>query len=494
MKALMLLLPLLLGPTVPTPQAGGVQLSIEHIDGDDWCTLRAEGEPLDQLLHRLADELEVELEGLEGARRPVLVTVDLVRRPVDQVLEIVCGTAGMTHSMRAGVLAVRPDDLHTLTSEELFDRAATSYLKAATRYPDHSFAPACRLDQGRVAEARGLPGAALDHYSTVVERYPMASAVPDALQAAGRLLEGQGRWAEANQRYRDLANHPAAETYHAVARLGVARCTIELGDPETAHHLLSALEIDRPARTPEERAERDLTRAHALVGMGRHDEGLRVLDGVEASFDPGQRTRSLRIRAQALHGTGLLADAAGTWLAYGRAVALDNPSERTVALHQSARLSLEAGDEVATLFVCREADSLGLTLEFDEYRRRAYERLGFETVPAVATNDAETRIAAAEENIAQGEYGRAADALDDLMEARRALDPDLHVRLAVSWAQCLDYTEGVDRAALWLREVRSSFTAPADFERRARLDITAAELFEKHELLDRAIEAYRGRY
>lgn len=482
-------LPALLVLAAAIPQ-GRVAVDVELSDGREWFSVSARSTSLETVLWEIAHESGRRVEGLDASQVTALVTVDLVRRPLDQTLEYVLGSVGLRAEVRATAIVVIDDEDDPPTPSERLDEAALAWLKVTTRFPGHEAAPGARLAQGEVAELQGNLAAARTHYQTLVEDYPDSSEVATAMMRTGRILQRLGHWAQASVQYRALVGLEKGAEYHPAARLELARCAIELGDPQSALHMLSALDSHYPAATRTERTSRLLARAEALNARGRHMEALRSVENASTELDPTTHHDALRIRAIALEGVGLPGDAGSAWLLYAENA---HGSQKAHAYERAARLALEADDEMGTLFACRQAANDGFADVVQRYKVEARRRLGFEEgAPAAAEPVSRSeRIALAEEHLASDEIAQAGEILQPLFLARNALDEDDRARVCAGWAACVESRNGLDEALRLLAEERATLT---DADARARLDVGAARLLEKNELFDRAIDAYRGSY
>ena len=499
MRSLALLLPLVAAsaPALPlpsphTPQSDGqIHVDVVTEDGDYLISLRAESAPLNRVLDKLATHIGYDVEGLEGAARPSLVTVHLELRPLSQVLEYLVGSVGLNYRLRAGTITVLPDETGQLDQDGLLQLASVAYLRALTRHPGHGLAPGARLDQGKVAELRGFPGAAIDHYQSLIEEFTRAPEVPEALMRSGLVYQSMGRWADAAEQFRVLANIQLAKDYAEVSRLQLARCTIEIGDAESGLFLLSVLDQDYPVRSGQKRDSRELIRALALVRTQRHLEALRTLESVERNLQGDDRIEGLRVRALALQGAGSPGDAGRAWLLYSEQV---GEPLRGDALEQAVRLALAGEDEIGALFVVRQAETYGHEQRFAPYKTEAYSRLGFKTQPDPQETGAAERISLAEKALLDLDYKGATGLVESLIIGASALQPDERVRLAGVWSECVHQAQGVDPAVDYLRGLRDGFIGDVHFDARARLDVMAATRLETDELYDRAADAYRGIY
>ncbi|MCZ6597370.1 MAG: tetratricopeptide repeat protein [Planctomycetota bacterium] len=494
MRAVAFLLVLLGATPAPVQESvrAPVSVWVEAIDGEWWCSIRAENAPLERVLRKLTEHMGYELQGLEGARRPAIVNVEVERRPVDQALEFVLGSIGLDYRLRNGVLTVT--DRPELKRDALLEAASAAYLKVLTRHPTHRLAPTARLEQGEIADRRGLRGVAVEHYQALIETYPNSAHVPEAYLRSGNLLGEMGRWADAAFQYRRLSNLPGARGYQARARLELARCSVELGDAQSAFYLIQALDTNYPVNDGPERVARKLVYARALIGMDRHLDALRELDRIEIELDPTNAVQALRVRALALQGAGMPGEAARAWLLYGDAVGGD---ARLDGLERAGLLALEAGDELGALFVYEEAERFGLESRFTHIRDEARSRLGFATGEDPRYRSSAEKTTLAEARVERGRFAEARELMRSIVVARGALEPGLADRVTIVWARCLDGEEGIDPALEFLRKTRAGFDSPDDSaqaRRRARLDVAAASLLEDHKLFNRAVDAYGGIY
>ncbi len=470
---------------------GGMELAVEQGAEGFLVTLEAESAPLDRVCEKLAAELGCELEGLDATDRSLLITAHLERRPLEVALEYVLGSVGLTYRLRTGMLSIAPDDAASLDRDGLLQRAGDAYARALAEHPAHACAAAARLDQGEIAELQGLPGAALDHYQELIERHPRAPEVAQATMRSGLVLASLGRWAEAAERFRTLTGMELADADAAAARLELARCTVELGDPQSALFLLASLEQGHPTDDPLITERRELVRALALVGTHRHLDGLRAVEAIEAGLSGADRIEGLRIRALALQGAGHPGEAARAWTLFAEEV---GEPLRASALEQAAKLALAAEDEVGALFVVRQAEAHGHALRFAPYKEEAYARLGFKTEAEPHTLSAAERITAGEEKLAASDVEAAAVQVRHLIPGAGALAPDLRTRLAVVWSACVARAQGFEPALEHLRDVRATLAGDEHAALRSQLDLAAASLLEAQGLYDRAADAYRGVY
>lgn len=463
-----------------------VTCSVE--EGLPWWTVRAKQVPLDQLLGAIANKGGYDLEGLGRLTSMPLITIDLRQRRLGQVLEYTLGSVGLRHELRRDTITLLVAS-ETPETEDLLNLASVAWLNATSRFPENPSAPIARLAQGEIAEMRRNQAAALNHYLTLIESYPRCDSVPEAHMRCGRIFQRMKRWSEGSEQYKAIADIKDATPYHAMARLEVARCSVNLGDPQSALYILQSLEADYATPDPVENAGRVLVRSMALNAQGRHMEALRALDAVGPRMDSIANADAAKTRAMSLEGLKLYGDASQSWLIYSRSV---SPGEQEEALREAARLALLGRDELAVLFICKEAAKIPPARSFEEFEREARRRLGFEVAEEPQAAAVTDRITLAEQWLEQGEHQRATEVFESLFLARGALgDEEKTARVCVGWAKCVERREDLERALQILAEARPGLeTLPA----RGILDIGAAALLEKHELYERAVDAYRGIY
>jgi tetratricopeptide (TPR) repeat protein len=474
--------------SLAAPQEGNLlepqEIRVVPREGRDWFTVRAQNASALSVLREVTRLSGHELNGLDLLDRPALLTVDLSDRPIEHVLEYALGSLGLRYELDRRSITVLEGEPRS--SEEHLDLATASWIRVANRFPDHPAAADARFAQAQLAELRGLDGAARSLYLTLVEDYPNAALTGEAYMRAGRISARLGQWSDASRIYRTLADLDVASEYHAAARLEWARTMVAQGDPRSAMYMLSALDANYPTFDRTELTARRLVKARALNSRELYMEALEELDLADPDFDSLGALEALQIRAVALEGIGLPGEAARAWLLYADEA---TGRERVFAFGQAARLSLEAEDELAVLFVVRQAEEAGVEVGLEGFERTARARLGF--VVDTETKTIVDRLDQAEEWLDAEDFERAAEPLESLFLARGALDDATAARVCVAWARCLDGTTGLGPAIQALTSVRADFE---DLEHRRLIDTGAARLFEAHNRFDDAIEAYQGRY
>jgi tetratricopeptide (TPR) repeat protein len=348
-----------------------LRVGAESIEGRLWFSVQAQNASALGVVREIARLSGRDVTGLDALDEPALVTVDLVDRPLDQVLEFTLGSLGLRADLSRTTIEIVSD--RPKTADEHLDLAAAAWLRAWSRFPDHMDAPQARLAQAEIAEMRGLSSAARSSYLTLAEDYPSSAVVGEAYMRAGRISGQLGQWAEASRLFRTLSNLDAGSEYHAAARLEWARAMVAQGDPQAALYMLSALATNYPTTDVTELTGRRLVKARALNARELFMEALTELDRADPNFDDFGRWEALHIRALALEGVGLPGDAARAWLLYAGEA---NGNDRAHAYHEAARLSLAADDELAVLFVIRQAEIAGVTTGLEAYERDARQKLG----------------------------------------------------------------------------------------------------------------------
>jgi len=192
----------------------------ETKEGPRWSVLCDEA-LLDVLLRVLARKSGLALEGTEILPVGARLTVELERRPLDQVLAVVLGSQGLRHELVRGTLRLLPA---SQDPAELL-RLAQGAWKTVEAEGDVNAAVRAKLAQGNLAEVRGDLEAAYHLYAEIAEEERTDDAA-EATYRAGRILERLGHWAEAAQHFRTLSGLDGAERFHSKARLELARVSI----------------------------------------------------------------------------------------------------------------------------------------------------------------------------------------------------------------------------------------------------------------------------
>ncbi len=464
-------------------------VEIRYVDGQAFCTLIARDESLSRLLTKITDELGWELLGFEGIRRAALVSAELRDRPLFEALESVLGSVGLRPRLRTGTLSVEDAVPVSADRSHLFDLAAAAYARAQSNAPAHELAPLGRIHQGEVEQQRGNDSAALQHYTTILERYATSIHVPEALLQTGLMNQRLEKWAEASASFRELLSMSLITEYHERARYQLARCLVKMDNPKSAIHLLNVLDKSHPATKVQVLRERKLVRAEAHLMQSEPMESLRLLERLEGSgLDQSMRVAVHRLRAAAFEQLDMLLEASRAWVIYSRDTV---GQERELALERAARLALQVGDDLGVLFLYEQLSEPVLRARLAPLEREARENLGLPIVFDSELMTPEEAVNIAEEWLDQEMFGRASTLLERLVANQLELELPLALRLHAAWSRCLVKTESLDIAVEYLSSVRSDFE---DSEWIRDLDLHAAELLETNGRVREAVFAYEGDY
>lgn len=472
--------------SVPSEKGERHQVRVARVDGEFRCSVYAERAPLHELLTDLSRECEVVLEGFERVSRSAQVDVDLVDRPIAQVLDYVLGSVGLRVESRAGTWRVTDSPRAPLEPERLREEAMSALFAALRDFPDHPAAADGLIAQGLLELDRGHAAAASAQFDALVERFPDSPRVPEALWRSARAQMELHEWEDAADRFAELLRLDVEHPFESEARVELARCAIGRGEPADALVLLDALEALDPATDQTDERARGLVRAEALNDLGRARECMPLLDRIEALAPRGAEVVAVyEQRARALEAVGRPADAARLWLAFAESCPAD---ERTLGLRHAARLALESGEELSVLFIARMAEDGRGADELAELAREARERLALSVSPREASLD--QRLTRGEELVTTGKFGEARDALAVLGLSRGQLDQEQLARFALAYTRALAETDGVDEALSALRQLLPELS---DSEARRALYLFAGDALEAVGRTDEAILAWQGR-
>lgn len=455
----------------------------------DRGSVRAVNATIERVIDEIARRTGRVVEGLEGPERAAMVTVELHDRPIEQILEYVLGACDMRAELTPSVLHVLPSDSESLPTERLRERAMALYLRANVNFVDHPAAERGRLSMGEVEEARGNLAAALENYQVLLDRYPHSTLRLEAHLRSGSALERMGRFAEASTEYRAASAGEGETPQHAPARLGLARCQIELGNPDLAEIMLDTLDDVVPATGREEAAERGLVRAHAQLLREEFVDALGTLDQLDRFGLPQDALdSSMELRAMAFEGLELYREASRFWLVFAREA---DEFRAARAFERAASLAEADDDPLGVLFVVAEAERAGSNADLGSTARKARLSLGLLVDLSSDEITDQERLEVCEAWLVEGRHSDARSTLSDMHTRRHSLHESLRPRAAVAWGQCLYAENGLESALAALREARSAIPVNAD---REPLDLLAADLLEQERQFVRAVAAYEGRY
>ncbi|MBL8858670.1 MAG: hypothetical protein JNL28_09210 [Planctomycetes bacterium] len=475
----LLLLTLALSPT-----AAATEILVFERDGETLCTVHARRLPIDEFLRDISTKSEKTIEGLELLREYAEVDVDLVDRPLDVVIERVCGSAGLRGQVKARSIVVKPDLNSSATVDELVDMADVTFVRALRRFPDAPQAAEAEFRLGEVQESRKNQGAARAHYDALVRTFPDSPLYVEALKRAASIMSRLGSWTEASTYWSKLANHPAPNPYVVLARVELARSLAMSGDGRQALAMIDALERAAPPESLADRADRMYVRAAAQVASGNGKDGLVTLEeAMKAGLDQASSLDAARLRADALDHADRPTEAARAWLAFARTCTDERKRDAFVRAAQSAE---RAHDMLGLLFIERTAAGSGA-----ESRIRPMADIARETLGLVehAEESLIERLSRAETQCEEAAFMAAASTIESVWRDRARLgEPDV-VRAALVRARCADAGEGVEAAIAVLKNTLPEVKRP---ESRRRLYLLAGELYERRSQWNLAAQAYGG--
>jgi tetratricopeptide (TPR) repeat protein len=472
-------------PRAPTALSSRWRVEVEREEGELFCSVRADQDPLLDVLREIAVQADLSLDGVQTSWRRTLVSADLRHRPLRQTLAFLLGSVGLQGEVRQGALYVREGGEDTYTKDELYDSALASYLRALREFPEHPQADDAVRSQARIEASRDHHAAARAHYEALIERYPNSELAPEAMFMSGGLLMREGAWQEASQRLSDLLRLDVEHAYEPLARLELAYCVAELGAYERALYMIDALEGIAAPRDADEERRRAHVRIRAMAGLGQGRQALALLEDIDRRLGFATTKReSLALRAAACESAGLHEEAARAWLSYGR---VTDGAERARAYGRAARLAVDGGDELSALFITQLAKREGI--ELGEVGREARQRLSLDESELGATTPVQ-RLARAERLFSSSLHSEALKALQSIEPLVPQLTPDEQLRFVRVYTRALASELGLDAALAYLR---TALVAIEDGEARRGLYVLAAELLEQDGRLADAIEAYRGR-
>lgn len=467
-------------------------VEVESLDGETWCTVQAENQPLSSILTELGQQLDVRIEGMDAPELSTPVTIDMRMRPLARVLDASLGSVGLRIARRGNRWTIRGSMSETLSADELREMSMIAYLRATRSYPNHPEAAGAEMSQGELQMERGNHSAAKDHFDNLVRAFPESDQVPQALMRAGTALQELGDWSQAAKRYEDLLHLDFASEFESRARLELARCNAEMGEWQRSLFMLDALESNTPPSDAAEGQDRILIRAKALIRAQEYAKALERLGEMNRYLQtPAQDVEALRLRASALERMGAYGEAGRAWLATSLRT---EGEEREHAKAKAAELALQAGDELGALLVTgakpgESGEPAGEDDRLGQLGREAIDRLGLGS-DAIANTSVELEARRGARLVEEGNYLEAISVLRPLTEKRDELGEQRSVDVFIAYARCVEQLGDV---ADVVRFLRAEVPGVLDSENRRRIYLFAAEMFERHEMLDEAVAAYRGR-
>lgn len=481
-----------LGLSLPAePQLGGepLELTARQTETGWLVSCEAHNANLSDLCLRIAELTGQEVFDLnETPWTPALVSVDLQDRPLSDVLERVLGSVGLRHEMQPGGFRILEANSSDLSAEHLRTRALAHYVAASREYPTHPLSARARLAQAEIELERGNEDNAREHYRQLAKNFPASPLAPLAELRSGGLLADAGFWQDARESYLRVLNRQTAEELHPEARLGVARCHMELGDPSMCIASLAVLDRSHPSNDHETRGQRLLLAAQAHQRLDKSLIALRQLDELqELSVSRELRVEGLRIAALALEQLGELDTAAMAWGVVGRE---GRPEVQVEAFERAAILSAELQDHLGVLFVAQEASTAGFADALEPHRLRGRLELGLDD-PAEMNAEApvDLRLTAAERLLGDERFEPAYELLRTMLE----LDLEFEQERRLGWAFALAsyHVLGLPHSIAVLRDYRARTT---DAWTQRQYDELAYDLFTRELDHNRALMALGGQY
>jgi hypothetical protein len=134
-------------------------VEIAVADGETLCTVTSHNAPLYDVVREIAERADLELDGFRGDWQRLLVSADLRRRPLRQVLSYLLGSVDLEVEIRQGALYVRPTPQDPQTGE-LLERAVAAYQRTLRDFPDHPQSARVLRELAEIEQHRGSIGAA----------------------------------------------------------------------------------------------------------------------------------------------------------------------------------------------------------------------------------------------------------------------------------------------------------------------------------------------
>ena len=469
----------------PQPRTPEVFVELKTVNDELVCTVHTSRASAAEILTEIASKSSRELIGLDTSTPGDAIPVWLDERPLSYVVHTVAASAGWRVNVRNSRIELRcmPESEDPQVNLEQLCRS--SYERAVQSHPDHPLAAEAELVLGAIRERNGDLRVAEGHYKRVIARKDNPKETPEALLRSGLIEEKLDNWKEAAELFRTLANLPQEHPYRVRARLEIARCLAQSGDPRAALFTLDALELVFPAKSTSDRQARMYVRARALLGAKRESEAIQTLRDADAlGHSEEWDTDAMELRAEALAFSGRNAEAGRAWLAYAEKAVGDEKLRGWVNAAEQAR---EAGDTLAVLCVLRMAKGTRAETRIAGIAEEARKELGLSgnDDPALGGD----LLAQAEALIDQQKTARALTLLEPLYQRREERPADARLELVVLYARALAAEKDVDAG---VAELRRNLDAFPDAPARKRLCSAAGEIFEAAERYDEAYRAFGG--
>lgn len=467
--------------------AEGARITIESVNGS-----------FQQILRDVGRKTGLEVRGLDELQREPAVFVRLEERPLEDALAWIAGSVGFY--VRVGATRIEvTEELPVYPSRaDLYERAKNALFSAVLDYPGSPQAPRAAFIRASIeGETTGRDVESARLFDGLIEDYPDSDLVPEAYLEAGKHYGSAGRWADAIDRFDDLAGYRTPHPFGVEARRRLSDAHTRLAEMATnpgvqrenaykALLVLDALDDNAPAQDDAERRERLIIRARASSLNGDPMLALRSID-LAASYSPlGDRDPELMdLRATALDRAGQFRDAFLAWLQAAEIVEGEVRAER---YRRAAASANACGSHLAAIAAWKTAENQGLGRAVAAEYNRALMSLGLEPEVSTVMGDRD-KIAQGERQFDSRRYQECVDMLRPVFDRRFGLDRADRQRLTLTYARALERVKRLDEAIHVLRTSAQEAERVSD---RRELYQTASSLYERNDDIERAIAALNG--
>lgn len=306
--ALLFPLVLALAPAAGEDAEPTIDLTNDKV-GPPQVTIGCDRYPAYLLLRELADRAGLsyrdEDEPRDAAARAEgpRVTVDLVRRPMGEVVEIVAGAAGRSAVIDRGTILLFGSAANDPSGSypRLRDRAIESYRRALVRHAAHPRTRRAHIEIGKLRETDGDVAGAAAEFSSFVAEYPDDPSAPEARFRLARALAALGRDDESRAQLLTLAEFHPAHPLAVEATLELAISFEEAGNEFRALEMLREVVCGGRASRPS--AEKAFHRwVRLLLDGGDAAGALEAIAAGAEAFGPGAESAPFLVvlRAEAL--------------------------------------------------------------------------------------------------------------------------------------------------------------------------------------------------
>jgi len=467
-------------------------------DGERVVSVTSTNASFQSVVKYVARELGLEVVGLENLQREPAVLARLIGRTPKEALAWIAGSVGFTARVVSTKIEVADELPPYPTQRDLFDRADVALWSALADHPQSPQAPRAawiRAEIASIRSDRAEQSARL--YDSLVEDYPDSDLVPAALLEAGKQYGVAGLWAEAIERFDDLAGYRSPHPYGVEARRRLAESHTQLAvaatnpavQRENAYKALLVLDALDDSSAPQgaaERRERLIIRARA---SSLNDDPLLALRSIDlaATYSVlGDRDPELMdLRATALDRAGQYQDAFLAWL---QAAEVAEGAVRGERYARAAASANACGAHLAAMATWKTAANEGLGRQVAAEYQRAEVALGLETDASGLTGDRD-RIHLGEAQLESRRFKQSMDLLRPIYGRRFGLESGDRLRVVLAYARALDGDKRLDEAIQVLRTGAQEAERLAD---RNQIYMAASVLFERNDDIERAIAAMNG--